>query len=69
MPSLIIKTGGTYTMSGKYMKIKRVIIPTLTMVMLSSMLFGCASATKQDTYNMLQESTEIEARKMNMQGS
>ena len=47
-------------MSGKYMKIKRVIIPTLTMVMLSSMLFGCASATKQDTYNMLQESTEIE---------
>ena len=28
MPSLIIKTGGTYTMSGKYMKIKRVIIPT-----------------------------------------
>ena len=58
MPSLIIKAGGTYTMSGKYMKIKRVIIPTLTMVMLSSMLFGCA--TKQDTYNMLQESTEIE---------
>lgn len=47
-------------MSGKYMKIKRVIIPTLTMVMLSSMLFGCASATKQDTYNMLQESTEME---------
>ena len=47
-------------MSGKYMKIKRVIIPTLTMVMLSSMLFGCALATKQDTYNMLQESTEIE---------
>lgn len=47
-------------MSGKYMKIKRVIIPTITMVMLSSMLFGCASATKQDTYNMLQESTEIE---------
>lgn len=60
MPSLIIKTGGTYTMSGKYMKIKRVILPTITMVMLSSMLFGCASATKQDTYNMLQESTEIE---------
>ena len=42
------------------MKIKRVILPTITMVMISSMLFGCASATKQDTYNMLQESTEIE---------
>lgn len=47
-------------MSGKYMKIKRVIIPTLTMVMLSSMLFGVTACGKKDTYNMLQESTEIE---------
>ena len=60
MPSLIIKIGGTYTMSGKYMKIKRVIIPTLTMVMISSMLFGVTACGKKDTYNMLQESTEIE---------
>ena len=60
MPSLIIKAGGTYTMSGKYMKIKRVIIPTLTMVMISSMLFGVTACGKKDTYNMLQESTEIE---------
>lgn len=30
------------------------------MVMISSMLFGCASASKKDAYNMLQESTEIE---------
>lgn len=42
------------------MKIKRVIIPTLTMVIIASQLFGCASASKKDTYNMLQESTEIE---------
>lgn len=47
-------------MSGKYMKIKRVIIPTLTMVLLSSMLFGCSAATKEETYDMLQQSTEIE---------
>lgn len=47
-------------MSGKYMKIKRVIIPTLTMVIIASQLFGCASASKKDTYNMLKESTEIE---------
>lgn len=47
-------------MSGKYMKIKRVIIPTITMVIIASQLFGCASATKQETYNMLQDSTEIE---------
>ena len=42
------------------MRIKRVIIPTLTMVMISSMLFGVTACGKKDTYNMLQESTEIE---------
>ena len=42
------------------MKIKRVIIPTITMVIIASQLFGCASTSKKDTYNMLQESTEIE---------
>lgn len=47
-------------MSGKYMKIKRVIIPTLTMVLISSMLFGCSAITKEETYDMLQQSTEIE---------
>ena len=47
-------------MNGKYMRIKRVIIPTLTMVMISSMLFGVTACGKKDTYNMLQESTEIE---------
>lgn len=60
MPSLIIKNRRYTTMSGKYMKIKRVIIPTLTMVLLSSMLFGCSAATKEETYDMLQQSTEIE---------
>ena len=59
MPSLIIKTGGII-MSEKYMKIKRIIIPTITMVVIASQLFGCSSATKQETYNMLQDSTEIE---------
>ena len=59
MPSLIIKTGGI-VMSEKYMKIKRIIIPTITMVVIASQLFGCSSATKQETYNMLQDSTEIE---------
>ena len=42
------------------MKIKRVIIPTITMLVIASQLFGCASASKKDAYNMLQESTEIE---------
>ena len=30
------------------------------MVVIASQLFGCSSATKQETYNMLQDSTEIE---------
>lgn len=47
-------------MSEKYMKIKRVIIPTITMVVLASQLFGCSSASKQEAYDMLQQSTEIE---------
>lgn len=47
-------------MNGKYMRIKRVIIPTITMLVIASQLFGCASASKKDAYNMLQESTEIE---------
>ena len=47
-------------MSGKYMTTKRIIIPTLTMVLISSMLFGCSVTTKEETYDMLQQSTEIE---------
>ena len=60
MPSLIIKIGGTYTMSGKYMKIKRVILPTITMVIIASQLFGCASTTKQEAYDMMRETEQIE---------
>ena len=47
-------------MSGKYMKIKRVIIPTLTMVIIASQLFGCASTTKQEAYDMMRETEQIE---------
>lgn len=47
-------------MSGKYMKLKKVVIPTLTMVLISSMLLGCSATTKEETYDMLQQSTEIE---------
>lgn len=47
-------------MSGKYMTTKRILIPTLTMVLISSMLFGCSATTKEEAYDMLQQSTEIE---------
>lgn len=42
------------------MKIKRVIIPTITMVVIASQLFGCSSASKQEAYNMLQNSEAVE---------
>lgn len=47
-------------MSGKYMKVKRVIIPTITMVIIASQLFGCASTTKQEAYDMMRETEQIE---------
>lgn len=47
-------------MSGKYMKVKRVIIPTITMILLSSMLFGCAATSQEDSFNMLQQTDQIE---------
>lgn len=47
-------------MSGKYMKIQRVVLPTLTMILLSSMLFGCSATSKEESYNMLNETDQIE---------
>ena len=47
-------------MSGKYMKIKRIIIPTITMIILASQLFGCASTNQQEAYDMLNQSEQIE---------
>lgn len=42
------------------MKVKRVIIPTITMVIIASQLFGCASTTKQEAYDMMRETEQIE---------
>lgn len=48
------------TMSGKYMKTKRIIIPTITMVLISSMLFGVTACSKREAYDMLQNSEAVE---------
>ena len=47
-------------MSGKYMKIKRVVIPTLTLILIASQLFGVTACGKEDAYRMSQESSQIE---------
>lgn len=47
-------------MSGKYMTTKRIIIPTITMVLISSMLFGVTACSKREAYDMLQNSEAVE---------
>lgn len=47
-------------MSEKYMKVKKVIIPTMTMIIISSLLFGCAATTPQESFDMLQQTEQIE---------
>lgn len=47
-------------MSGKYMKVKRLILPTITVILITSQLFGCASVSKDETLGMLQNSDTIE---------
>lgn len=47
-------------MSGKFMKIKRIVIPTLTMVIIASQLFGCAAASQSELLQMLNKGDQIE---------
>ena len=46
-------------MSGKFMKIKKIIIPTITMVIIASQLFGCSCSTKDELNKMINNSEEI----------
>ena len=47
-------------MSGKYMKVKKIVLPALTMVIIASQLFGCAALSKEETMKMSKNNTEIE---------
>lgn len=49
-----------YTMSGKFMGIKRIIIPTITMVIIASQLLGCAAVSKSELLTLLEQGNEIE---------
>lgn len=40
-------------MSGKFMRVKRIVIPTLTMIVIASQLIGCSSTSKSETSSML----------------
>lgn len=49
-------------MSGKYMKIKRIVIPTITLIIMTSQLLGCSSVTSKEMLDMIdrQEAIVIE---------
>ena len=47
-------------MSGKYMKVRKIFIPTITMIIVASQLFGCSAASQDDALNMLNKSDGIE---------
>lgn len=47
-------------MSGRFMKIKRIVIPTITMVMIASQLMGCSAATSSELMTMMQNNEAIE---------
>ena len=47
-------------MAGKYMKVKRVVIPTLTAIIIASQLMGCACSSQKETLKMLNGNEAIE---------
>lgn len=42
------------------MKVKKIVIPTLTLILISSMLFGVSACSKKEAKNMSQQASEIE---------
>jgi len=47
-------------MSGKFMSVKKLIIPTLTLVIIASQLCGCAATTQSELLTMLENGEAIE---------
>lgn len=47
-------------MSGKFMSVKRIVIPTITMIIIASQLLGCAAATQSEMLQMINNGDAIE---------
>lgn len=47
-------------MSGEFMRIKKIVLPTLTVIMIASQLVGCAAVKQSELSRMLNESQQIE---------
>ena len=59
MPSIVIRKRGSI-MSGKFMKVKKVVIPTITLVLIASQLMGCAAASQDELLSMIDAGDSIE---------
>lgn len=46
-------------MSGKFMKIKKIVIPFITLVIMTSQLAGCATMTSDEMLQSMQESPDV----------
>lgn len=51
-------------MSGKFMKVKKIVIPTISLVIMASQLMGCAAATESELLQMLNQGEAIEIEVM-----
>lgn len=47
-------------MSGKFMSVKRVIVPTITMLIIASQLMGCSSVSQSEMLQMINQGDTIE---------
>ncbi len=47
-------------MSGKFMKVKRIVIPTITMIIIASQLLGCAAVDQNEMLAMINNGDAIE---------
>ena len=47
-------------MSGRFMRIRKIIIPTITAVIIASQLMGCASNTQSELHHMIENGEQIE---------
>ena len=47
-------------MSGKFMSVKRIIVPTITMIIIASQLMGCAAASQSEMLQMINQGDAIE---------
>ncbi len=47
-------------MSGKFMNVKKVILPMLTVLIITSQLLGCSSVSKSEMQYLLEQGTEVE---------